>query len=59
MNIGIVIRADNTVPFDAGLDPAVKTHIIGHLVETGHLLEHAHDGSHVKLLSGPHFKDQP
>ena len=52
-HVGIVVRKDGTVPFDADLDPAVKTHIIGHLIETGHTLEHAPDGSCVILTSGP------
>ena len=58
MKIGIVIRADNTVPFDADLDPEVNTHILGHLIETGHTLEHAPDGSHALIKSGPLFKEQ-
>ena len=42
-----------TVPFDEGLHPDHKRAMIGHLVEQGHVLEHALDGSHVKLISGP------
>ena len=53
IHVGIVIKAGGVVPFDTDLPADIKTHIIGHLVETGHTLEHAPDGSHVKLLSGP------
>lgn len=59
MKVGIVIKPDGSVPFDEGLDPAVKTHIIGHLIETGHTLEHAPDGSHVLLKSGPLLPKAP
>ena len=52
-HVGIVIRKDGTVPFDADLDPAIKTHILGHLVETGHVLEH-HD-THAVIKSGPYL----
>jgi hypothetical protein len=61
----LIIRPDGTVPFDpavfdaegrhvSGLHPDVKRQIIGHLVETGHVLEHHPQGHSVKLLSGPH-----
>lgn len=55
-HIAIVIRPDGTVPFDADLDPAHKRTILGHLIEMGHTVQHAEDGSHVLLLTGPHSK---
>ena len=57
--VGIVIKADGIVPFDADLPKDIKTHLIGHLIETGHTLEHAPDGSYVKLTSGPLLNKEP
>lgn len=54
LNLSIVIRSDGTVPFDADLHPDHKRAMIGHLVETGHTLHHAEDGSHVRITAGPH-----
>lgn len=51
--IGIIIRKDGTVPFDIGLDPAIKQGILEHLSTTGHMWQAQEDGS-VKLLSGPY-----
>lgn len=32
---GIIIRADGTVPFDEGLDPDVRAHIIAYITDQG------------------------
>lgn len=49
--IGIVVRKDGTVPFDADVHPDVKAHILAHLVGRGHhVVFHAETGTH-------HIKD--
>lgn len=61
VNMAIIVKrhpeGHHYVPFDADLDPAHKRAIIGHLVETGHALEHVEKhktlGPHVVLRSGP------
>lgn len=57
LSLGIVIRADGSVPFDADLHPDHKAAMIAHLQETGHEFEHQRDddGNHFLVLtSGPH-----
>lgn len=45
--VGIVVKADGSVPFDEGVNPQVKTHILGFLVEQGHeLFIHPTTGLH-------------
>lgn len=43
--IGVIIRADGTVPFDEGVHPEVKAAILKHLELQGHKVE-VHDGVH-------------
>lgn len=45
--VGVVIRADGTVPFDEDCHPDVKGAILAHLAEQGHTLEPVmKDGRH-------------
>ena len=47
-NIGVVVKADGTVPFDAGVPDEVKAHILKHLVDKGH--------SPQPVTGTPHYK---
>jgi len=47
--VGVVIRKDGTVPFDAGCHPAVRDHILAHLKAQGHELEAIEGTNHVKI----------
>ncbi len=61
-NLGIIIRADGTVSFDADLHPDHKAAILSHLRDSGHEFEHGHDenGAHcVVLTSGPLMPAKP
>ena len=42
--VGVVIRADGTVPFDDDCHPLVKAAIIQHLTDEGHTLTHHPEG---------------
>ena len=48
-NVAVVVRADGTVPFDAGVDPAVKDHIIRHLIDRGHSVAPIEGTDHYKV----------
>lgn len=48
--LGIVICADGSVPFDEGVHPDHKTAMLGHLAQLGHQVVVAEDGS-VKLAN--------
>lgn len=50
---GIVIRADGTVPFDAEVSEEHKVAILGHLVNTGHILDKCPVTGHHRIASGP------
>lgn len=52
----IVIKADGTVPLAPDLSRQDRDHYIAHLVTSGHVIEHADDGSHIKLISGPYVE---
>lgn len=52
-NIGVVVRPDGSVPFDADVHPTVKKAILQHLVDTGHHIEPIAGTPHYKLRSGP------
>ncbi len=56
--VGIVIRKDGTVPFDDGVDPAVRAHILAHLTDTGHVYHPVPNTAHVQIKSGPHLKKE-
>jgi len=50
--VGIVIRADGTVPFDD--DPSeeaahIRAHILAHLADKGHTVEPIHGTRHVRI----------
>lgn len=47
--LGVVIRADGTVPFDADCDPNVRSAILGHLMDQGHTLAPVKDSPHVVI----------
>ncbi len=54
--VGIIIRKDGTVPFDEGVHPDVRTHILAHLAEHGHTLEPVEGTRHFKIKD---FKGHP
>lgn len=44
---GVVVKKDGSVPFDDGVHPDLKTHILGWLAEQGHeLFVHPNTGQH-------------
>lgn len=57
--IGMVIRTDGTVPFDADCHPEVKAAIIATLTAQGHTLTH-HPEGHLTIhnWSDPHVKSR-
>lgn len=46
--VGIVIKSDGRVPFDEGVHPEVRKHILAHLRDKGHELEHPPGCDHHK-----------
>lgn len=52
-NFGVIVNRLGEVHFHPDLAPAHKRTMIGMLVELGHTLEHASDGSKITLLTGP------
>lgn len=47
--VGIVIRADGTVPFDDDCSSDVRAHILAHLADKGHTVEPVHGTRHVRI----------
>lgn len=47
--IGIVIRADGTVPFDDSCPNHMRAQMLAHLTDLGHSLEPVHGTRHVKI----------
>lgn len=46
---GIVVRADGTVPFDEGVDPATKADMLLYLISQGYQVSPIKDTNHVQL----------
>ena len=51
--LGIVIRANGTIPFDEGFHPEHQALVLGHLLSTGHVLEKHPETGEWKVTSGP------
>jgi hypothetical protein len=55
--LGVVIRADGTVPFDEGSSPRTRMAILDHVEAMGHGLQHSeectHDGDNAKCNCDP------
>lgn len=47
--VGVVIRADGTVPFDDDCHPDVRAAIMVHLADNGHTIEPVKGTRHVKI----------
>ncbi len=47
--VGVVIRADGTVPFDDDCPDHVRSHILAHLTDVGHTFSKVEDTKHVRL----------
>lgn len=47
--VGVVIRADGTVPFDEGCHPSVRAAILAHLADQGHTVSPVHGTKHVRI----------
>lgn len=47
--VGIVIRADGTVPFDDDVPHHIRAQMLAHLTDLGHSLEPIHGTRHVKI----------
>lgn len=47
--LGIITRADGTVPFDDDCDPNVRNAILVHLMDQGHTLAPIKDTKHVVI----------
>jgi len=47
--IGVIIRADGTVPFDDDCHPDIRAHILAHLADHGHTVEPVEGTRHVKI----------
>ncbi len=51
-HLGIVIKADGTVPFDGGLKHPHRAAVLQALVDSGHAVEPAAEGA-LKITAGP------
>jgi hypothetical protein len=49
VRVGVVIRADGTVPFDESCSPEVRAHILQHLTDQGHIYHPVAGTRHVKI----------
>lgn len=47
--LGIVIRADGTVPFDEGLHPTHRAAMLAHLTDLGHSYDPVEGTRHVRI----------
>lgn len=47
--VGIVVRADGTVPIEDDVPEAVRNHIIAHLTDRGHTVSHIDGTRHLKV----------
>jgi hypothetical protein len=47
--VGVIIRADGTVPFDEGCHPDVRAAILTHLTDQGHTVEPIKGTRHLKI----------
>lgn len=47
--VGIVVKADGTVPFDAHVHPEVRAHILAHLANQGHTIEPIEGTPHIRI----------
>lgn len=48
--IGVVIRADGTVPFDDDCHPHVRGQILAHLADLGHTVAPIEGTKHVRIV---------
>lgn len=57
INLGIVVRADGTVPFDNGVPAAHKQARLSALADDGHIVEPIAGTPHYKIKVWPHQHD--